>query len=66
MDGAVVRTRLIYEALPIVMKAMPDIPDDELPDIFNRLRIMERAALTVFEEAHARATSNQATKRNHS
>lgn len=48
-------TGLDYTALPVVRAAQsPPIPDDDWPDVFDALRVLEGEALTVMREASER------------
>lgn len=53
-DGEVIRTRLIYEALPAVRDGMRGIRKKEWQEIFEGLRTMELAALKVMREERER------------
>lgn len=49
MSGA---TGLDYSALPVARSAQdPPIPDDDWPDTFDALRVLEAEALSVMNEA---------------
>lgn len=41
-----------YEALPAVWQGL-DIAADQVPEVFDDLRVMERAALEALREKHA-------------
>jgi hypothetical protein len=53
-NGQVIRTRMIYEAIPTVLFCMPGLKRKDWSPIFAGLHAMEVEALKVYDELAAR------------